>query len=235
MSDLDTVAEIVAAFYRLVGTVSSDGELVARGEAVDDVAYQSLTRGCRKAQRWMIDNGYSGWRTRTANLIPSLLGTDEADGGRYVEFSTVAPDLLKVYGKRRQQRSGLVEPGGRRWGGEILADQDHIRGDHYYVKGEQLWLARNAEPPNPLFMDYHTRHDEWDANATIDFPLEARGLIHTEAAAIAMSDNWLPGGNELEAKISRALSHAQNEARAVARQTKEPRRFRKPNRFGNRW
>ena len=52
--DFDTVPDILAAFYRLVGTSSDDPALVANGEAVDDVAYLCLTEGSRAGQRWLL-------------------------------------------------------------------------------------------------------------------------------------------------------------------------------------
>ena len=66
--ELDSVARVVAAFYRLVGSESGDEALIAQGESADDVAYLFITRGCRNAQRWLLKMGFNGWRKRSAAL-----------------------------------------------------------------------------------------------------------------------------------------------------------------------
>lgn len=226
--ELADTAMLLEAFYRLVGTDSDDQALVAHGEAVDEVAYIFLTRGIREAQRWMIQTGYGGWRKRSSAI--SWTGSDSADGGRYEDLPT---DWLRLYGNRR--RSALVEPNGDRWGKELDEEEDHQKGDFYYVKGEELWLGRTATPPTTLYIDYHYRHEAIAAGVTIVFPEEARALIPALAAVEAKGDYWLPGGRELEAKIESAERTAKKKARHVARQTKNPRTFRKPVRHGNRW
>ncbi len=230
--EYDTVVKVVAGFYRIVGTLSDGQELVEQGEAIDDIAYLNITRGCRKAQRWMIQNGFGGWRKRTPSALV-FTGTDAADGGRK---SVVPADFLRAYGNYR--RSALVEANGDRWGEEITEQEDHKKGDIYYFRGHELWLGRVASPPTGLLLDYHYLHPVWDndlLDADIDFPLEARPLIVAMAAETAMDDNWLPGGRELEMKIGRAVSRAQSEARQIARPTKQARQFMKVRRFGNRW
>jgi len=227
VSDLSTVAKVVNAFYRLTGEESGDQEMEYRGEETDEVAYTYLTRGCRTAQRWMISMGYGGWRKRSDAL--SWSGTDGTTGGTY---SDVPDDFLRAYGNKR--RSALVKAGGDRWGREIDPEDDHLKGDLYYVRGEELWLGRTATPPSPLYLDYHYRHPVWASDTTIDFPLEAMTLIPAKGAVAAMDDNWLPGGPEMEQKILRAEIRAENEARDIARATKNPRTFRKPARNGNR-
>lgn len=229
--ELDTVLKHRQAWYRLVGTESGDQSLEEQDEATEEVAYLALTRGCRAAQRHMIRNGYGGWRKRSSAL--TFTGTDSADGGRKVALPS---DCLRIYGNRR--RSALVEANGDRWGREIDEEEDHLRGNYYYVRGEELWLGRTATPPSTMFLDFHYIHPEWNsslADGDIDFPMEARPLIVATAATVAKDDNWLPGGIELEAKIDRALLRAQEEARDISRRSKQPRTFRKPVRIGNRW
>lgn len=231
--EYDTVVKILAGFFRLVGTVSSGQELTEQGEDQDDIAYLNITRGCRKAQRWMLQNGFGGWRKRTATVL-SFSGSDSVDGGR---FTTLPSDFLRAYGDHR--RSCLTEANGDRWGEEITEQEDHKKGDLFYFRGHELWLSRVASPPTNLYLDYHFIHPAWDdalqAGDGIDFPMEARYLIVAMAAETAMDDNWLPGGQELEGKIGRAVKRAQNEARHIARPTKQPRQFQKVRRFGNRW
>jgi hypothetical protein len=231
--ELDTVAKITAGFYRLLGTTEDDEGLVDQGEAVGDIADLYLTRGCRAAQRWMLKCGYGGWRKRSSALTFS--GTDAADGGRYVALPS---DFLRAFGSQRPGRSALVEANGRRWGREIEPDQDHVEGNGYYIRGDELWLARRAVVPTTLYLDYHYTHPPWDddlADGDIDFPLEARPLIHTEAAFVAMEDDWLVGFPEMERKIVNARQMAREEARGVARRTKQPRTMFKPVRFANHW
>ena len=227
--ELDTVALILEAWYRLVGSKTGDQDLEEQNEDADEIGYLNLTRGCRRAQRWMIRMGFGGWRKRTSAL--SFTGSDSADGGRHV--TTMPSDFLRAYGNMR--RSALVEADGDRWGTEITDDDRHLRGDHYYMKGGVLWLARTANIPTTLYLDYHYTHPKWESGVTIDFPMEARYLIVTEAAQSASQDNWYPGGEEERANIAAALRDARTEARYIARPTKQPRQFKKPFRFANRW
>ena len=227
--ELSTVARIVAAFYRLVGSKSSDGALVDQGEAVDDVVYQFLTDGSRRAQRWMLDMGYGGWRKRSAAL--SFTGTDAADGGRKVDLPS---DFLRSFGTDRV--SPLTEADGTRWG--ALIDDVRgttIKGDYCYIRGDELWLARTAVLPSTVYLDYHFVHPEWSSVVTIDFPLEARRLIIAEAANAAKEENWLPGGRDLELKIERNLQRERERARHVSRTSKAPRQLTKAYRAGSRW
>lgn len=229
--ELDTVAKLKRQFYRLTGTESGDQALTRHGETADEVAELALTRGTWSAQRWMLRNGYGGWRKRTSAL--SFTGTDADDGGK---SAALPADFLKLYGHQRAGRSALVEANGDRWGLEIEPDEDHFQGDYYYVRGDELWLARRASPPGTLFADYHFRHPSFEGldDGDIDFPLEARPLIPVEAAYVAMTEDWLPG-EDRDDMIVAARNIAREEARKVARRTKQPRTMFKPKRFANRW
>ena len=233
--ELNTVDRVKAAFFRLVDTESDDPELVLHGEGVSDVVELALTAGFRSAQRWMLDKGFQGWRKRSSAITWS--GTDAADGGRYWSLPT---DFLKAYGNARI--SCLTEAGGDRWGEEVHPDYAAVKGNSYYFRGSddggmQLWLSRSAAPPSTLYMEYHYLHPSWTAlaDADIDFPLEIRSLGVAEAANEAMVEAWLPGGQELEVKILRALGLAQTKAMRTVRASKKPREMRKPSRFGNHW
>lgn len=231
--ELDTVAKITDTFYRLVGTEDGDTALTEHGEAADEVAQLCLTHGCRQGQRWMLKCGYGGWRQRSSALTFS--GADATDGGKYVALPS---DFLQAYGNQHLQRSALVEANGDRWGREIEADEDHMTGDLYYIRGDQLWLARQAAPPTTLYLDYHYKHPAWDDDlddGEIDFPLEARILIPAEAAAYGMTQNWLPGDREYERKIATARLEAREAARLISRRTKQPRTMLKPKRFMSRY
>jgi hypothetical protein len=181
----------------------------------------------------MLKTGYGGWRTRSATL--SWSGADATDGGRFTELPT---NFLRAYGSQRPGRSAIVRPDGRRWGSEIEPDLDHMRGDYYYVRGDELWITRGATPPTDAVLDYHYRHPTFDddlEDEDIDFPMEARPLIPAEAAYVAMSENWLPAGTDMQATITRARLIAREDARHVARRTKQPRTAFRPYRAGNRW
>ena len=233
--ELDSTAKVKRAFFRLVDTEADDPELTLLSEGTNEVVELLLTRGFRAAQRWMLEQGYQGWRKRSSAL--TFTGTDAADGGRSTNVPT---DFLKAYGNKR--RSCLSEANGDRWGTQIDPDDPHRKADHFYFrgsddKGMQLWLARTASEPATVYLEYHYLHPKWEslADADIDFPLENRFLGVAEAATFAMVEAWLPGGPELEVKIQRALVHAQREARRTVRATKQPREMLKLRRFANRW
>lgn len=228
--ELDTVQRMRHVFFRLTGTTSDDPALTEMGEDTNEVVDIYLTRGARAAQRWMLRMGYGGWRQRSSAITWS--GADDTDGGRYAALPS---DFLRSFGSSRV--SALVEADGDRWGTEIRPDEEQLRGDFYYIRGEQLWITRDASPPSTVYHEYHYEHPEFDglADGSIDFPMEARPLIVAEAADAAKEENWLPGDRMMELKIARSLQRAREEARHIARPTNQPRRMRAPARHGNRW
>ncbi|MGE0451078.1 MAG: hypothetical protein AB7Q29_16010 [Vicinamibacterales bacterium] len=231
--EFDTVAKVTSALLRLVGTEEDDEALVINDEESGEVVQLLLTRGCRIAQRWMLECGYGGWRQRSSAL--SFTGADATDGGRHVDLPV---DYMKGHGSQSRGRSALVQANGDRWGREIEEDQDHLTGDLYYVRGEELWLARQAHPPTTLYLDYHYKHPAWDdslEDADIDFPLEARGLIAAEGAYLGMVENWLPGANDYMARIDLARKNERENARRVARRTKQPQTILRPRRTMSRY
>lgn len=232
--ELDSVSKLLLAFYRLTGAQSGDGSITLRGESDDDVGYLYLTRGARAAQRWMIDNGFeSYWRTRSSAL--SFSGTETSDGGRY---TTLPSDFLRLWGDRTRVKSALVEADGDDWGALIEEERSDIQGDYYYLKGDQLWVTRSADLPPTVYLEYHHKHPAISAaldDADIDFPMDGRPLIVAEAASLASGEAWLPGGEEMEARLDRHLRRTRYEVRKVARRTREARRFAPPPRVANHW
>ena len=224
MADLDSVANILEAWYRLVGSISKDGALVEQGEAVDEIGYIYLTQGCRSAQDYMLDQKYLGWRKRTDAI--SWTGSDATTGGRY---ATLPSDYLRADGNLT--RSALVTAGGDRWGDQVEQENDIIKGNYFYFIGDQLWLARIATPPT-VYLKYHYMHPEWKSDVTIDFPLKVRSLVVAHAADLASNENWFTGGVDEKNAIRKALLQAENNARKYARQTKQARKLRKPRVFG---
>lgn len=240
MSALDTITELSRAWYRSVGSISTDDALVEQGETAGDVAYLHLTRGIRAAQRWMIDQGLGHrWRKRSG-AITSWSGSEDSDGGRYVELSTTASDFLrlvqqKVRGQRRQC-GGLVEANGDPWGWEIDDTEDYRKGDLYYLKGNRVWITRSANPASTLYLQYYYQHPALSADtASFDFPSDAMWVALWEAVDSARSEAWFPLAGDADQKIERALLKARSEARGVARQTGAPRQWGRPTRYGNRW
>jgi hypothetical protein len=226
--EITTAASLLAAFYRLTGVAPDDPALTQNGEAQDEVGYLFLTTGIREAQRWLLKMGYTGWRSRSAALV--FVGSDDTTGGRYV---AVPDDFLRTFGNKRL--SAITEANGNRWGRQVGDEDLSLRGDFYYVQGEQLWITRGANPPTTCYLDYHYRHPELADGVTLDFPIEARYLIAAEAANAAKEENWLPGFTDLESKIAQALTQWREKARGIVRTTKGPREFRKPYRIANRY
>lgn len=233
MAALSTHAKLRTAFLRLVGSEAEDQALTDRGEGTNEVVDYYLTRGVWAAQRYLLKCGYRGWRKRSSAL--SWSGSEDTDGGRYTALPS---DFLRAFGSTR--RSALVEADGDLWGEQLDAEDDFFEGDYYFFEGhDQLWITREADPPSPVYLTYHYRHaafdGDFDDGTDWDFPEEIRPLIVAEAAHFAMEDSWIPGGQDMELRITRALRSAQSEARDFARPTKQPRQFRKVRRIGNRW
>lgn len=240
MSALDTVSELVDAFYRACGTTSDDDALVENGEAADAVAYLYLTRGIRAGQRWLIDNGLTGWWRKRSSAITSWTGSDAANGGRYIDLTTTAPDFLRLFQRKVEGQArmtgGLVQANGDAWGREIHADEEEVRGNFYYMRGTNLWVARTASVPNPVYLSYFYQHPVVSsATASFDFPTDAMHLVLWEAVDAAKEESWFPLGQDAEAKIQRGLQKARTEARAIGRQTRTPRQWGRPIRHGTRW
>jgi hypothetical protein len=226
------------ALYRLWGLTSSDDALTEQGEASGDLIALYLTRGYRTTQRWAVDQGHaqSRWRKRSS-AITSWPGTDAADGGRYVNLATgsgaIATDFLRLDGDQKT-RSALVQANGDAWGSEIEADQDFAKGNYYYLKDDQLWLARGASPPSTLYLRYYYQHPAiTSATTSFDMPVDARWLCVCEAAIAGTLDGWGVDGAVLRIETARKL--AREEARRVLRRTREPRKFRMPQMYGTRW
>lgn len=239
MAYLSSAADCLKAFYRLVGTVSSDDALVENSESVDQVAYTCLTHGFEAAQRFMIACGMSErWRTR-GTAITAWSGADSTDGGRYKALSSVisaGKEFLRLSGKKYDaNQSSLMTADGERWGVEIDADKDAVTGDYYYLKNEELWLCRNAAPPATLYADYQFRHPEFTSSVTINFPSEARGLGIGYAAQHANAEAWFPLSVEAVAKIGQNVKFWEQQARIVARRSRGQRTQSAPRVVGTRF
>lgn len=227
--ELLTVDQIVAAWYRAVGTESDDSDLVQNGESVDDVAYVYLTRGFRAAQRWMVDNGFqSYWRTRSSAL--SWSGAEATDGGRYTDLPST---FLRLAGDPQNRKSAIVEADGASWGWLIDEEESEVRGQYYYLKGSKLWITRGATPPTAAYLEFHHKHPAFKTGATVladaslDFEVDARPLGVAEAALLAANQPWYHGDEARKAQLREDRFNAQQEARKIARRTRRARKFGK--------
>lgn len=239
---LDTLAEHQRAWYRLVGITSADDSLVEQGEVVGDVVLLALTRGYRACQRWLIDNGLrERWRKRSTAITWS--GSDAADGGRYVDLDDICTDgtsppnedFLRLDGNYTD-RSALVTADGTQWGQEVSPDFDSVRGSFYYLKNDQIWLTKSAAPPSPVYARYYYTLQPISAGTTLfDMPMDARWLAVAEAADAAVKEQWVPGGDAVEARVGRALQRAREEARRLIPRTREPRKMRHVTVYGSHW
>lgn len=228
--ELSTVDAHKHELMSLLGVTADDEGLVARGETTAEVIERLLTRGCRKAQRWMLDQGYYGWRKRSTAL--SWSGGDSTDGGRYASLPT---DFLRALGRDRE--SALQEANGNRWGRQVNPEDSELRGNGYYFLGDQVWLLRNANPPSTLYLVYHYQHPVWTGllDANIDFPTDARPLIVAEGANTGKEESWFALDQDQRVAIDRAVRMAREDARNVARQSKATKKFRRPVRWGTHW
>jgi len=226
MAQLESVAQILEAWYRLLGSVPTDYALTELGEAEDEIGYIYLTQGCHDAQVYLIDQGYRGWRQRTAAL--TWAGTDATTGGQY---ASLPADFLKADGHK--EKSPLVKVNGDRWGQLIDDEDDNVKGNYFYFVGDKLWLARTASPPT-VYLKYHYQHPEWTAAVTIDFPIIVRSLIVAYAANLAKDESWYVGDETDKRTIREAVLSAERRAQKFARQGKQNKQWRRPQIYG-RW
>ncbi len=235
MADLNTVAEWLKAFYRLVGSNTTDTAMQENGESADEVAYTCLNTGVQQAQSFMIGCGMTNrWRKRST-AITSWSGADSTDGGRYKDLSGIASDFLRFSGKPNDaSRSSLTEANGARWGIEIDADFDILTGDVFYLKNEQLWIGQGASPPATIYIDYQFRHPEITSAVTLNFPSDAAGLVIAYAGRHAMAEGWFPRADGVE-KIRENAEYWERLARQVARRTRQKRKQDAPRTIGTRF
>ena len=239
---METVAALLAGFYRLCGISPEDEALMQHGEGEHEVAYEYLTRGAHAAQLVMLDAGYRGWYRR-APL--SWQGSELTDGGRYADLPD---DFLRAWGD--EHRSTIEQPDGTPWGHEILEEEARARrGNFYYFRHggqdgghERIWITRDAQPPTNAMLVYHYAHPPFRNgqgevldDAEIDFPLRLRALIPAEAAVLAMEEAWFPHPEDQRAAIERAVTKERRRAQQFARMSRRPRAFRRPPRWGNHW
>lgn len=212
---LTTRAALRREFYALVGSVSEDGALTERGEAVDEIAHRALQFGLWNAQRHLIDIGAGAdWLTTSAAL------TFAADPSG-AQYASAPPDLLRFAGD--EQHPTLREADGSLWGALLrdLRRRWEVSGNWYWWAGRKVWVAQSASLPSALYLDYYQKAalPDDDTTAVSSFPDEAAGLVPAEAAYYAMNQSWLPLGADVDAKIARSREYWRTEAAAHLRRT----------------
>lgn len=229
-------ASLVRAFYRLTATSATNPALIEHdGSATLEAVYQFLQYGLWDAQAFLMDAGLSSHWITTSAALSSWSGSDSTTGGRY---QALPADFMRLAGDLHT--SALHYPDGTRWGTYCdYLDGRTARGDYYWLRAAgtsspdvwNLWIAPSASPQSTLVADYHHRHATLADGTTIDFPTEFRALPVAFAADRAMTDAWLPGDMEMQAKISSNLAKLKKEAQRRVRLSRGPKKIR-TNRTG---
>ena len=168
-----------------------------------------------------MDCGLSDRWVSQATAITSWSGTESNDGGRYKALES---DFFRLAGD--DMTSALRKIDGTRWGNLVdFRDRFRVRGNRYWLQSTNLWIARGANPPASLIYDYHHRLPTL-SSGTVDFPSEDRPLIVAYAAERAMEDSWLPGGQEMEAKIRNKVRTCEQRAFRRSRRSRTQRKLR---------
>ena len=221
MAVLTNLASLQRAFYRITDTASDDDSLIEHDDSSLEAVNQFLQYGLNDAQDYLMDCGLSDRWVSQATAITSWSGTESDDGGRYKAlesdfFRLAGDDMTSALRKIDRPRGGSRGD---------FRDRCRGRGNRYWLQGTNLWIARGANPPASLIYDYHHRLPTL-SSATVDFPSEDRPLIVAYAAERAMEDSWLPGGQEMEAKIRNKVRTCEQRAFRRSRRSRTPRKLR---------
>jgi hypothetical protein len=226
---LATLAEVKREFYHLLNTSANDAALTEHDAVSGDHLLFLANKALWNAQMWLADEGLADrWRKTGAAL--SVSGTDAADGGRY---ATLPTDFLRLLGDRAM--SGLRDTATwHPWGTEVSErDLDDAYGDFFAVRDgvgsagahdhHVLWLARGAAPPSSLKPVYIAKHATLTSNTSeIDFSDETAELVPAFMADLAKWESWVPGGDEMVAKVEANLREAKARMKAFTRRTSTP-------------
>jgi hypothetical protein len=230
MADLTALADYRNAFYRKVGTVSSDDALVENGETAGAVADLCLTHGFRTAQRFLISHGQA-WRWVKRSTAITWSGTEAADGGRY---SALPSDFLMLAHRGKSEATSAIrEANGEGWGYEIDFEHSHERGNFYYLKNERLYITRGANPPATVYLEYVFQHPAFADAVTVDFPLEIRELVIAYAAQHGASDSWYPRADTNA--IAQSVNFWEKQGALFAKRSRNPRKQTAPKTAGTRY
>jgi hypothetical protein len=231
MSVLTDRVSLANAFYRLTGTSANNPGLVEHDSTTLETLYQFLQYGAWDAQAWLIDGGLAD-RWVTSYTLTSWTGSDSSDGGRY---QSLPSDFLRLAGD--DYRSAIRNAAtGLTWGTQVnFADRWNHSGNIYWLQDENLWIGRRANTTGAVTLDYHHKLATLADGTTVDFPEEHRSLIVAYAADRAMTDSWLPGDMEMQAKITANLKKLQREAYRRIRRSSAPRKMRTTRSGATHW
>ena len=220
-------ASMARAFYRLTATNATNPAMIEHdGAATLEAVYQFLQYGLWDAQEFLLDCGLTGrWVTTSSAL--SFAGADSTDGGRYAPLPA---DFMRLAGD--QYDSALRTPDGKRWGQLIdFKDRRAYGPNRYWLQSTtsnvwRVWITPGSSVPTGLVADYHHRLGTLADAATVEFPPSHLALPVAYAADRAMTDAWLPGDVEMQAKIASNLIKQQKEARRRMRLHHGPKKIR---------
>lgn len=225
MSVLTDRASLARAFYRITATSATNPALIEHDASTLEAVYQFLQYGLWDAQEWLMDCGLlNRWVTTSSTLTFS--GSDASNGGRY---TALPAEFMRLAGDEHD--SALHSPNGTKWGRLIdWKDRRRAGPTAYWLESTtsnvwRLWIGPGASPPTGMVLDYHALAT-LDASATVEFPSQHRGLIVAFAADRAMSDSWLPGDAEMQAKIAANLMKLKRESERRVRQSHGPKKRR---------
>jgi hypothetical protein len=223
-------ASLKRALYRLLDTDDDDDDMIEHDHASQTLEgiHLLLQQGAESAQLYMIDKGFEEFWLTSSSAI-SLTGSDP---DRYVTLPT---DMIRLYGD--DQNSALRSSTGARWGTLIDSkDRYRCRGSNaYYLRNERLYVTTGASLPSGTLIDYIYHIPILADDSDVDFPDNDRPLIVAFAAVHAMQENWLPGGQEMEAKLERNLLRRKNESYRRARRSQKPKTVDAGRMIGDHW
>ena len=222
MADLTDRQSILRAFFRLVDSDATDGQLVEHDASTLEGVYALLREACDAAQEDVIGAGFGEfWLKRSTAL--SFAGTDAADGGRYADLPS---DFWRAAGDGDD--SALVTAKGRGWGREILPElRNRASGSFYYFRDGKLWITKGANlPSEDLFLEYYRRVATLADTVDADFPAPFRGLIPAHAAVEAVAEGWYEGDQIEEGRLEKLLERRKDRMFSRVRPSEKTRQIR---------
>jgi hypothetical protein len=229
------------AFYRLLAISPQDDAVTEHESEAEETVNYFIQHGLWNAQYWLLTN--TSLRKWIQEVGPITWLTDSTTGDRYVELPD---DFIRLAGDDNNTaffyRTSSQAQRRLPWGNEMdQRDKLNYSGAGYYIENDRIVLARRADVSSGrnLYYDYYYRHAVLDEEETIDFPVDIRPLIVAEAAAMALSESWLPFEDiESENKILRNLAYWRNVASSKARRSRTPQKLRGrnvPSNYGTNW
>lgn len=228
MSRLTDRASLKRALFTLCDTDATDADLIEHDASTLEGVYRLLTEAGDTAQEELIRGGYGEFWLETSAAI-SWSGSDATLGGRYWALPA---EFRRAYGDEND--SCLREADGSQWGQEIPPElRLRAEGNFYYFRSSQLWIAREADPPATLYMDYYRKVQDMQDSVDVDFPEELRSLVVAYAAVDAASEAWYTGDREDVQRLGANLERKKKRAFAMLRPSRKRRTIRPKAMHGN--